>query len=71
MASDVPAPSASRSTETAAKNTTVPSLVELPWAFGEFASDTMFLTGNQIRMAFAIAAACGKEGGGRTPLRQR
>jgi uncharacterized protein (DUF697 family) len=41
----------------------IPSLVELPWAFGEFASDTMFLTGNQIRMAFLIAAAHGKEVG--------
>jgi uncharacterized protein (DUF697 family) len=41
----------------------VPSLVELPWALGEFASDTVFLTGNQIRMAFLIAAACGKEVG--------
>jgi hypothetical protein len=41
----------------------IPSLVELPWAFGEFASDTMFLTGNQIRMAFMIAAAYGKEVG--------
>ncbi len=41
----------------------LPSLIELPWAFGEFASDTVFLTGNQIRMAFLIAAACGKEVG--------
>jgi uncharacterized protein (DUF697 family) len=41
----------------------VPSLIELPWAFGEFASDTVFLTVNQIRMAFLIAAACGKEVG--------
>jgi uncharacterized protein (DUF697 family) len=41
----------------------VPSLIELPWAFGEFASDTVFLTGNQIRMAFLIAAAYGKEVG--------
>jgi uncharacterized protein (DUF697 family) len=41
----------------------VPSLIELPWAFGEFASDTVFLTGNQIRMAFIIAAAYGKEVG--------
>jgi uncharacterized protein (DUF697 family) len=41
----------------------IPSLIELPWALGEFASDTMFLTGNQIRMAFLIAAACGKEVG--------
>ena len=35
----------------------IPSFVELPWAFGEFASDTAFLTGNQLRMAFQIAAA--------------
>lgn len=41
----------------------VPSMVELPWAFGEFASDTAFLTANQVRMAFQIAAACGKEVG--------
>jgi hypothetical protein len=38
----------------------VPSLVELPWALGEWASDTAFLTVNQFRMAFLIAAACGK-----------
>jgi hypothetical protein len=38
----------------------VPSLIELPWIFGEFASDTAFLTANQVRMAFQIAAACGK-----------
>jgi hypothetical protein len=41
----------------------IPSMVELPWAFGEFASDTAFLTLNQIRMAFLIAAACGREVG--------
>ena len=41
----------------------IPSLIELPWAIGEFASDTMFLTANQIRMAFQIAAACGKDVG--------
>ena len=41
----------------------IPTLVELPWSFGEFASDTVFLTGNQIRMAFLIAAAYGKEVG--------
>ena len=35
----------------------IPSVVELPWAIGEFASDTAFLTMNQIRMAFLIAAA--------------
>jgi uncharacterized protein (DUF697 family) len=41
----------------------VPSLIELPWVFGEFASDTAFLTANQVRMAFQIAAACGKQVG--------
>lgn len=41
----------------------IPSLVELPWAIGEFATDTVFLTGNQIRMAFLIAAAYGREVG--------
>lgn len=41
----------------------VPNLIELPWLFGEFASDTVFLTANQIRMAFVIAAACGREAG--------
>lgn len=35
----------------------VPSLIELPWAVSEFASDTAFLTINQVRMAFLIAAA--------------
>jgi hypothetical protein len=41
----------------------VPNLLELPWAVGEFASDTAFLTINQIRMAFLIAAASDKEVG--------
>ena len=41
----------------------LPSLVELPWAFGEFATDTAFLTANQIRMAFLIASACGRDVG--------
>ncbi len=31
--------------------------VSLPWAVGEFASDTAVLTANQIRMAFLLAAA--------------
>jgi len=35
----------------------VPSPLSLPWAVGEFASDTAFLTMNQVRMAFLIAAA--------------
>jgi hypothetical protein len=29
----------------------VPNIIELPWALAEFASDTAFLTMNQIRMA--------------------
>lgn len=40
--------------------TAVPSilpLVALPWAVGEFASDTAFITANQIRMSFMLAAA--------------
>lgn len=37
----------------------VPNLFELPWVLGEFASDTAFLTMNQVRMAFLIAAASG------------
>lgn len=32
-------------------------LLSLPWAAGEFASDTAVLTANQIRMAFLIAGA--------------
>src|ERR1044071_8068350 len=41
----------------------VPNLIELPWIVGEFASDSMFLTANQMRMAYLIAAASGGEGG--------
>jgi uncharacterized protein (DUF697 family) len=37
----------------------VPSPIELPWAIGEFASDTVVLTANQMRMALMIAAAHG------------
>jgi hypothetical protein len=37
--------------------------VSLPWALGEFASDTAFLTANQIRMAFLLAAASDREVG--------
>jgi hypothetical protein len=37
----------------------MPNVMEIPWALGEFASDTAFLTANQIRMAFLIGAACG------------
>jgi hypothetical protein len=39
----------------------IPSFLELPWAFGEFASDTAFITMNQVRMAFVVAAACGRD----------
>lgn len=39
----------------------VPNIIEVPWIVGEFASDTVFLTANQVRMAFQIAAACGRE----------
>lgn len=41
----------------------VPSLIELPWAVAEFASDTAFLTMNQIRMAFQLAGASDREVG--------
>jgi hypothetical protein len=40
--------------------TAIPDIVpmlSLPWAIGEFASDTAILTANQIRMAFLLAAA--------------
>jgi hypothetical protein len=35
----------------------VPGILSLPWALGEFSSDTAFLTVNQIRMTFLLAAA--------------
>ncbi len=38
----------------------IPSMLELPWSVTEFATDTAFLTINQIRMAFLIAAASDK-----------
>jgi hypothetical protein len=41
----------------------IPNIVELPWAVAEFASDTAFLTMNQVRMAFLIAAASDREVG--------
>ena len=37
----------------------VPSALILPWAVGEFASDTLFLTVNQVRLSFLLAAAHG------------
>jgi hypothetical protein len=41
----------------------LPSFIELPWAVGEFASDTAFLTMNQVRMAFLIAGASDRDVG--------
>jgi len=41
----------------------IPSIIELPWAVAEFASDTAFLTMNQVRMAFLIAGASDREVG--------
>lgn len=44
--------------------TALPDIVpflSLPWAIGEFASDTALLTANQIRMAFLLAAANDRE----------
>jgi hypothetical protein len=38
----------------------IPSLFELPWAVGEYATDSAFLTVNQVRMAFLVAAASGR-----------
>jgi hypothetical protein len=39
----------------------LPSLIELPWLFGEFASDTAFVTANQVRMTFLIAGASAQD----------
>ena len=41
----------------------IPNIIELPWAVAEFASDTAFLTMNQVRMAFLIAGASDREVG--------
>jgi uncharacterized protein (DUF697 family) len=46
--------------------TAIPDIVpfiSLPWAIGEFASDTAFLTANQIRMVFLLGAASNREVG--------
>lgn len=37
----------------------IPSVLDLPWSVGEFATDTAFLTMNQIRMALLMAGAHG------------
>ena len=41
----------------------IPSFLSLPWIIGEFASDTAFLTANQLKLAFMLAAANGREVG--------
>jgi uncharacterized protein (DUF697 family) len=41
----------------------VPSIIDLPWAVGEFATDTAFLTMNQVRMALLMAAVHGQSVG--------
>lgn len=41
----------------------VPGLGSLAWAAGEFGSDTAFLTGNQVRMAFLLAAGSDRQPG--------
>ena len=38
----------------------IPSVLDLPWAVGEFATDTAFLTMNQVRMALLLAAVHGR-----------
>ncbi|HLG97231.1 MAG TPA: hypothetical protein VKX49_13045 [Bryobacteraceae bacterium] len=46
--------------------TAVPDIipfVSLPWAVGEFASDSAVLTANQVRMAFLLAAAADRDFG--------
>jgi hypothetical protein len=41
----------------------VPSLIEVPWAIAEFASDSAFLTMSQIHMAFLVAGASDRDVG--------
>lgn len=41
----------------------VPSVLSLPWAIGAYGSDSAFLTVNQVRMAFLLAAASDHEVG--------
>jgi hypothetical protein len=53
--------------------TAIPDIIPfltLPWIVGEFASDTAFLTMNQIRMAFLIAAASERRIGYRAQKRE-
>jgi hypothetical protein len=48
----------------------VPSAIGIPWAVGQFASDSVFLTINQIRMAFLLAAASDRPVGYREQRRE-
>jgi hypothetical protein len=48
----------------------VPSAIGIPWAAGQFASDSVFLTINQIRMAFLLAAASDRPVGYREQRRE-
>jgi hypothetical protein len=48
----------------------VPSLESIPWAVGEFGSDAAFLTANQVRMAFLLAAASDRPVGYREQSRE-
>jgi hypothetical protein len=41
----------------------LPLLLGMPWSVGEFASDTAFITMNQVRMAFLVSAACNRNVG--------
>ncbi len=41
----------------------VPSLLTIPWALGEFASDSAALTANQVRLSLLLAAVHGREVG--------
>jgi hypothetical protein len=44
--------------------TAIPDMIpflSLPWAVGEFASDTAVLTANQVRLAFLLAAASDRD----------
>ncbi len=48
----------------------IPTFFELPWSIGEFATDTAFLTMNQVRMALLMAGACGDPVGYQEQLAQ-
>jgi hypothetical protein len=41
----------------------LPLMLGMAWSVGEFASDTVFITMNQVRMAFLVSAACNRSVG--------